>query len=292
MSKGRRSPTVTMSGWRGCGDSCSVTQLFTDVMHRSAPDQHKLLRWTHCGTAADHETSGENDLQWNPGLRVCRFEPGPPKFGLRQLGECVRGPSHCDEDHSTFFEEHFQDCVESKSTRDSWSTQPGSHNRDPWVETFLLTAEDTVAQASQGGVVLKAQLQERVDKFLQGHWVPLLETSLELSVQGTASCRRRRGQKDTVVRRATRAFDLCQLGELSSGRQALVGAAIAPQNSRTQKLLQDETRRPPEARSPTDPSILEVEPEKPFNLDVDLLLKNLRTVRRGAAAGPSGMTAE
>ena len=109
----------------------------------------------------------------------------------------------------------------------------------------------------------------------------MLETSLELSVQGaTASCRRRRGQKDTVERRATRAFDLCQLGELSSVRQALVGAAIAPGNSRTQELLQDETRRPPEARSPIDRSLLEVELEEPFNLD------------KGAVAGPSGMTAE
>ena len=70
--------------------------------------------------------------------------------------------------------------------------------------------------------------------------------------------------------------------------QALVGAAVAPGNSRTQKLLQDETHRPPEARSPIDPSILEVKPQEPFNLDVDLLLKNLRT----AAAGTSGMTAE
>ena len=46
------------------------------------------------------------------------------------------------------------------------------------------------------------------------------------------------------------------------------------------------------ARIPIDRSILEAEPEEVLNLDVDALLQNLRTARRGAAAGPSGMTAE
>ena len=100
------------------------------------------------------------------------------------------------------------------------------------------------------------------------------------------------GQKDTIERRAARAFELCQLGELSSARQALEGAAIAPGDSRTEKLLKDETRRPRVARTPIDRSILEAEPEEVLNLDVDALLQNLRTARRGAAAGPSGMTAE
>ena len=94
----------------------------------------------------------------------------------RQFGERVRGPSHCDEDHSTIREGHIEGCFESKFTRgSSWSTKPGSHNGDLWVETFLLIAEDLVAQTFRVW-----QLQERVDKFVQGHWVPLLETSLEL----------------------------------------------------------------------------------------------------------------
>ena len=63
-------------------------------------------------------------------------------------------------------------------------------------------------------------------------------------------------------------------------------------NSRAEKLLKDETRRPRVVRTPIDRSILEAEPEEDLNLDVDALLQNLRTARRGAAAGPSGMTAE
>ena len=168
----------------------------------------------------------------------------------------------------------------------------GQHDRDHTTEMrgwklFFLLPRILLHRPPRGGFVPKAQLQERVDKFLQGHWIALLETSLELSVQGsTASCRRRRTQKDTVERRATRAFDLCQLGELSSARQALEGAATAPA-SRTEKLLKDESRE---------------KPNRPFHFGSGvrgalqsrrgLLLKNLRTARRGAAAGPSGMTAE
>ena len=94
----------------------------------------------------------------------------------------------------------------------------GQHSRNLTTEIrgwklFFLLPRILLHRPPRGGFVPKAQLHERVDKFLQGHWVQLLETSLELSVQGaTASCRRRRGQKDTVERRATRAFDLCQLG--------------------------------------------------------------------------------
>ena len=36
----------------------------------------------------------------------------------------------------------------------------------------------------------------------------------------------------------------------------------------------------------------EVDPTVPLNLDIDLLLENLRNSRRGAARGPSGMTTE
>ena len=71
----------------------------------------------------------EEIAQWFQGLWVCRFERGLPQSGLREFGECVRGPSHCDEDHSAFSEGHLHDCIESKFTGDSTrSTQPESHN--------------------------------------------------------------------------------------------------------------------------------------------------------------------
>ena len=54
----------------------------------------------------------------------------------------------------------------------------------------------------------------------------------------------------TIERRAACAFELCQLEELSSARQALEGPAIAPGDSKTEKLLKDETCRPRMARIP------------------------------------------
>ena len=138
----------------------------------------------------------------------------------------------------------------------------------------------------RGGLVPKAQLQERIDNFLQGQWVALLETSLELSIQGATETGAEGHDRTPHV------LSNFANSKLSSARQTLEGAAIAPGDSKTEKLMTDETRRPRVARTPIDRSILEVEPEEVLNLDVDALLQNLRTARRGAAAGPSGMTAE
>ena len=82
------------------------------------------------------------------------------------------------------------------------------------------------------------------------------------------------------------------MGELSNARQALEGDAVAPGNKKTWDALTDSSKRPPEARKPLDPIILEETPVVPVGLDVDILLRNLRCSRRGAAGGPSGMTAE
>ena len=43
---------------------------------------------------------------------------------------------------------------------------------------------------------------------------------------------------------------------------------------------------------PLREALLHHVPESPFSLDVDLFMKNLKCARRGAAAGPSGMTSE
>ena len=72
-----------------------------------------------------------------------------------------------------------------------------------------------------------------------------------------------------------RAFELCQFGELFP-----------------EPVVE---RRDPQTLSgenPIDRSVLEAELEEGLNLDVDVLLQNLRTTRRGAAAGPLGMIAE
>ena len=94
-----------------------------------------------------------------------------------------------------------------------------------------------------------------------------------------------------MERWAARAHGFVQL-ELSSGRQALEGASVAPGTQETLDSLRDRRRRPLLPREPIPRDILEHQPDNPFELDEHKFLTNLRSSRRGAAAGPSGMTTE
>ena len=104
--------------------------------------------------------------------------------------------------------------------------------------------------------------------------------------------RRRREQGDGIEKRANRALSLVQMGELSAARQALDGAPIAPGTLATLRVLTDPEKRPPSARQELSDEILHSEPEEPFELNGLEFLMCLHTSRRGAAAGPSGMTAD
>ena len=82
------------------------------------------------------------------------------------------------------------------------------------------------------------------------------------------------------------------MGELSAARHALEGDPISPENQQTLRTLQDPNRLPAILRSPLPPAILNQLPEVEFDLSQEGLLTNLRFSRRGAAGGPSGMTAD
>ena len=100
--------------------------------------------------------------------------------------------------------------------------------------------------------------------------------------------------EDDVKRRAARALSLVQMGVLSAGRQALEGADIVPGNNATLQMLQDPRKRPPRTRLGDEipRTIMEHLAQSPFDLEEKRFLGNLRTSRRGAAAGPSGMNAD
>ena len=70
------------------------------------------------------------------------------------------------------------------------------------------------------------------------------------------------------------------------------GAALAPRNQATLDVLRDATRRPSRARDPLPDAVTSHVPVRPFDLDEAQFCRNLRSARRGAAAGPSGMTTE
>ena len=94
-----------------------------------------------------------------------------------------------------------------------------------------------------------------------------------------ASARRRSGPtqpRDDIANRATRAEMLVHLGELSSARQALEGAARAPGTNATLSVLTHETERLARPREPLPREVLENVPPVHFFLDEKLFLRCLR----------------
>ena len=67
---------------------------------------------------------------------------------------------------------------------------------------------------------------------------------------------------------------------------------MAPGSRATKEALSDPARRPPRAREDLSEEVRAFQPRAPFVLDQDTFLECLRTAKRGAAGGPSGMTIE
>ena len=91
--------------------------------------------------------------------------------------------------------------------------------------------------------------------------------------------------RDDLESRAARAEALVQMGELSSARQALEGAVVAPGNDVTLRALQDPSRRPLVLRDPIPDDISNVVPTQLFTLDSEEFARNVRSAKRGAAGG-------
>ena len=101
-------------------------------------------------------------------------------------------------------------------------------------------------------------------------------------------------RRTVVEKRAERARNLVHLGELSAARIALEGAQVAPGTLATLRELTNLERRPPRPRQRQQMSeeVIQWTPSVGFELDESQFLICLRTARRGAAGGPSGMTAD
>ena len=79
-----------------------------------------------------------------------------------------------------------------------------------------------------GGGIPKQKLLERFDMFNRGQWEALLAASCVCCTQAAVGRRRWRTQSDNISGRVERAEALVHLGELSSARQVLEGAQLAP----------------------------------------------------------------
>ena len=67
---------------------------------------------------------------------------------------------------------------------------------------------------------------------------------------------------------------------------------VAPGTQATLNSLKDPSRRPVHLRDPLLDELTSFVPESRFVSDQDQFCRNLRSSRRGAAGGPSGMTTE
>ena len=103
---------------------------------------------------------------------------------------------------------------------------------------FLLIPRFLLDRGSRGGLISRLKLSQRFETFVQGEWMALLRSGQCCDEQASVE-RRRVGRRigDDVERRALRALSLTQMGELSSARQALNGAAIAPGIETTRATL-------------------------------------------------------
>ena len=82
------------------------------------------------------------------------------------------------------------------------------------------------------------------------------------------------------------------LGELSAARQALTAAPPAPGTETTLAQLRGPARRPVEPYTPIPAHLAEFAPEQHVQIPAQRLLTALRRSRKGAAPGPSGLTAD
>ena len=89
-------------------------------------------------------------------------------------------------------------------------------------------------------VVSRDKLTRRSEAFARGEWNDLLNAS-RLCVEQAATAQRSGGRRagGEEKRRAQRALALIQMGVLSSVRQALEGATVAPGTVQTREALQD-----------------------------------------------------
>ena len=97
---------------------------------------------------------------------------------------------------------------------------------------------------------------------------------------------------DSVEKRAERARTLVHLGELSAARVALEGAQVAPGTMATLRELTNPERRPPRPRQQLSEEVIQSSPWVSFEMEESQFLICLLAARRGAAGGPSGMTAD
>ena len=159
---------------------------------------------------------------------------------------------------------------------------------------FLLLPRMLLHKKPRGRAIPRQKLEERFVRFVSGRWSDLVESAQQAEEQAHQSSvrQRRRQSTDDSAKRVERAVSLAQMGEVTRARQALEGAQMALGTLATLRDLTDPRKRPPVPREALSRTIQEFQPRERFVLDAEKFLMVVRTAERGAAAGPSSMTAD
>ena len=163
--------------------------------------------------------------------------------------------------------------------------------RDPassegWA-LFLLAPRMLLYRQQGENKIALEELHRRVAALAAGHHQQLLDEAAAAATCNSRHTSRKKARGEVQIR-AERAAALAQLGELSAASSALTAPPLAPANAATVAALRDPDRRPPTCQVPLPEAIA----APPLHLNQAKLVANLRSARRGAAAGPSGTTTE
>lgn len=154
---------------------------------------------------------------------------------------------------------------------------------------FFLTSRMLLFRSPGQSTVPNPELNRRVEMFQRGEWLLLLQQAAD----SAASPHPRASRGTTSLEaRADRATALAHLGELSAATQALTAEPLAPGTANTLAELRDLALRPQQVYPPRTPPPQVPHPVGEVELPLAAVVAAVRTARRGAAAGPSGMTNE
>ena len=159
---------------------------------------------------------------------------------------------------------------------------------------FFLLAPRMLLYRGRGETrVPRAELDKRVALLAAKQCRDLLDAAAKAAAGSDVSGpSRANAADDDAQRRAERAAALPHLGELSAASAALTAMPMAPASLEALAALRDPERRPPTRQVPLPPDFRSSHPRDPLALNSQRFLRNVRSGRRGAAAGPSGCTAE
>ena len=176
----------------------------------------------------------------------------------------------------------------SRLIRDARNARSSQHLAARGWKLLLLAPRMLLYRQRGQCQIPREELDRRIAQLSEGNWSQLLrEAGIALVPNATP------GQpRDDDQTRSERAAALAQLGEMSAAARALTAEPLAEGNEATLAELRDPARRPQEPYRQLPQDLREFLPDEPFHLSWRRFLANLRGVRRGAAAGPSGATAE